>query len=116
MLTYTRRCSMILIIRAVKIRTTMAYNYTFTEVTVIFKKKNLKKRTVLEKDDPDPEEHWVLFQKTLVQVSAPTYQLLLVSNSRSRESDILFWTQPAPDTHGIHVSKTLILRKINEYF
>lgn len=43
MLTYTRRCSMILIIRAVKIRTTMAYNYTFTEVTVIFKKKLKKK-------------------------------------------------------------------------
>jgi hypothetical protein len=37
-------------------------------------------------------EHWLLFQRTQVLLSAPTWQLTTVCNSSSRESDTIMQT------------------------
>lgn len=47
-------------------------------------------------------EHLLLFQRTQVSFPASTWQLTIVYNSSSRESDALVCSPKAPEMHMIH--------------
>lgn len=50
----------------------------------------------------DRYEHWLPFQRTLVQVPAPTWQLATISNSSPRGSGVLFWLS-RDFSHVVHI-------------